>query len=340
VKLNLANQNAKLTDIFHAVASDKLTGQGERGAETRNMLSNVYHGSGAFFDRFDVQFVGTGEGAQAFGWGIYVTEREGVARDYAKRLGTSRMGLTIDGAYMQDLTTEEIKKSIKWDTTSIEDDELRDTIESVFLSNIEREAHNAYSKYGNDKMGLRNYMRIGLSYAKTALKRISDCRYLFHEDYNEDKINKLADSLSDIFENGLESGLIKYGVQRGRNLYTVDVWGDRQEDVLEWDGEVSDEQRKKIQQQFQNEFNDGGDFDYAKTGKEVYFAVSQGLQYYGGKEYKHAGDKQASEFLLRAGIDGIKYPVNAMSGGKGEKGYNYVVFDADQIQIKDHTRYK
>lgn len=33
VKLNLANQNAKLTDIFHAVASDKLTGQGEQGAE-------------------------------------------------------------------------------------------------------------------------------------------------------------------------------------------------------------------------------------------------------------------------------------------------------------------
>lgn len=33
VKLNLANQNAKLTDIFHAIASDKLTGQGEQGAE-------------------------------------------------------------------------------------------------------------------------------------------------------------------------------------------------------------------------------------------------------------------------------------------------------------------
>lgn len=33
VKLNLASQNAKLTDIFHAVVSDKLTGQGEQGAE-------------------------------------------------------------------------------------------------------------------------------------------------------------------------------------------------------------------------------------------------------------------------------------------------------------------
>ena len=35
VKLNLASQNAKLNDIFHAVASDKLTGQGEQGADNR-----------------------------------------------------------------------------------------------------------------------------------------------------------------------------------------------------------------------------------------------------------------------------------------------------------------
>lgn len=31
----------------------------------------VYHGSGAKFDRFDHSFMGTGEGAQAYGWGTY-----------------------------------------------------------------------------------------------------------------------------------------------------------------------------------------------------------------------------------------------------------------------------
>ena len=44
----------------------------------------VYHGSGATFDKFDHSFMGTGEGAQAFGWGTYVTEVEGIGRSYAK----------------------------------------------------------------------------------------------------------------------------------------------------------------------------------------------------------------------------------------------------------------
>lgn len=44
----------------------------------------VYHGSGAKFDRFDHSHMGEGEGNQAFGWGTYVTEVEGIGRAYAK----------------------------------------------------------------------------------------------------------------------------------------------------------------------------------------------------------------------------------------------------------------
>lgn len=44
----------------------------------------VYHGSGAKFDRFDHSHMGEGEGNQAFGWGTYVTEVEGIGRTYAK----------------------------------------------------------------------------------------------------------------------------------------------------------------------------------------------------------------------------------------------------------------
>lgn len=46
-------------------------------------MMTVFHGSGAQFDRFDHTFMGTGEGAQAFGWGFYVTEVEGIGRTYA-----------------------------------------------------------------------------------------------------------------------------------------------------------------------------------------------------------------------------------------------------------------
>lgn len=44
----------------------------------------VYHGSGAKFDKFDHSHMGEGEGAQAYGWGTYVTEVEGIGRAYAK----------------------------------------------------------------------------------------------------------------------------------------------------------------------------------------------------------------------------------------------------------------
>ena len=45
----------------------------------------VYHGSGADFDAFDHSHMGEGEGAQAYGWGTYVTEVEGIGKTYAEQ---------------------------------------------------------------------------------------------------------------------------------------------------------------------------------------------------------------------------------------------------------------
>jgi len=47
----------------------------------------AYHGSPHDFDKFDISKIGTGEGAQAYGHGLYFAEAEGVARDYRNRLG-------------------------------------------------------------------------------------------------------------------------------------------------------------------------------------------------------------------------------------------------------------
>lgn len=46
----------------------------------------AYHGSPHDFDRFDVSKIGTGEGAQAYGHGLYFAEKEGVAREYKEAL--------------------------------------------------------------------------------------------------------------------------------------------------------------------------------------------------------------------------------------------------------------
>src|SRR5712691_10851818 len=49
---------------------------------------DVYHGSPHVFDSFDMSKIGTGEGAQAYGHGLYFAESPGVAKQYATTLAT------------------------------------------------------------------------------------------------------------------------------------------------------------------------------------------------------------------------------------------------------------
>jgi hypothetical protein len=60
----------------------------------------AYHGSPYDFDRFDMSKIGTGEGAQAYGHGLYFAENEGVARSYRDTLTRDRANAkeAVDGA--------------------------------------------------------------------------------------------------------------------------------------------------------------------------------------------------------------------------------------------------
>ena len=49
----------------------------------------AFHGSPHEFDRFDLSKIGTGEGAQAYGHGLYFAEAEGTARSYRNSLTES-----------------------------------------------------------------------------------------------------------------------------------------------------------------------------------------------------------------------------------------------------------
>jgi GNAT superfamily N-acetyltransferase len=71
----------------------------------------AYHGSPHSFDQFSLDKIGTGEGAQAYGHGLYFAENEGVARSYRDQLSSwtadgKRLGkqLSMDlGAFGGDL---------------------------------------------------------------------------------------------------------------------------------------------------------------------------------------------------------------------------------------------
>ena len=62
------------------------------------MRLTTYHGTPHSFDKFDASKIGTGEGAQAYGHGIYVAENPEVARGYANRLGANL--IMVDGKPM------------------------------------------------------------------------------------------------------------------------------------------------------------------------------------------------------------------------------------------------
>lgn len=68
----------------------------------------AYHGSPHDFDRFDISKIGTGEGAQAYGHGLYFAENEGVARSYRAALakptfstGLGDLDRMLDESYQQ-----------------------------------------------------------------------------------------------------------------------------------------------------------------------------------------------------------------------------------------------
>jgi hypothetical protein len=54
----------------------------------------AYHGSPHKFDAFSDKAIGTGEGAQAYGYGHYLAENEGIAQGYRKKLSGPRPDYT------------------------------------------------------------------------------------------------------------------------------------------------------------------------------------------------------------------------------------------------------
>ena len=67
----------------------------------------AYHGSPHSFDKFDISKIGTGEGAQAYGYGLYFAENEKVARDYRDALTE---GLRLQGKPLDTVWTDEIRE--------------------------------------------------------------------------------------------------------------------------------------------------------------------------------------------------------------------------------------
>ena len=66
----------------------------------------AFHGSGADFDEFSLEKIGTGEGAQVYGYGLYFAEKEDIARFYKEAMEEPKYleleGKPLDSVYTAD----------------------------------------------------------------------------------------------------------------------------------------------------------------------------------------------------------------------------------------------
>ena len=76
-----------VSKVITAVAE----GVAKAGPETPKSGFKAYHGSPYKFEEFDFSAIGTGEGAQAYGYGLYFAEAEDVARGYKEALTNPRI---------------------------------------------------------------------------------------------------------------------------------------------------------------------------------------------------------------------------------------------------------
>lgn len=82
-----------------SLAMSRPSGSIGSGGRPETTGIRAYHGSPHDFDKFDISKIGTGEGAQAYGHGLYFAENEGVAKSYKTKLSPA----TASEAAAQDL---------------------------------------------------------------------------------------------------------------------------------------------------------------------------------------------------------------------------------------------
>lgn len=133
--------------VMRDMASGRVAARGKRGlggTTPRDMVA--YHGGPNDHDGFDTGFIGSGEGAQAFGWGLYFASKRQIAEHYRDKLSRHLYGTPKALAHdvMKDVSGDEARaievlndRLASWKRTSPEyradgfDTKIADAIRSI-----------------------------------------------------------------------------------------------------------------------------------------------------------------------------------------------------------------
>lgn len=273
---------------------------------------DVWHGSPHRFEKFSTDKIGTGEGAQSFGWGLYFTDQKSIARHYSSMGKTlDRTKLLIDGVNIEDIFEDKnIIREIKTGASpKTKNGKFPSDVKDAIISYLDEGIKINENFAANDPI----YANI----AKSDNEKLKHAISIIKSSNNID----VSDS----------ANVYKATLFKGKDPSEY-RW-------LDWDKDIDTDliQKKiskidkKIGDRFKSAIEDSNGFadlyenpeDASKwNGREIYRWLSEKL----------GSDKEASLFLQRAGIDGIRYPAGTLSGGG--KGTNYVVFDENAITVE------
>lgn len=313
---------------------------GEYSGENGDIrFREVFHGSPYDFDRFDHSFMGSGEGVQAFGWGTYVTEVNGIAKSYAETLASRSQVKRINELARNVQAKKDFIKARKQAIKKNEDYERYARSIQKNLKGLQSELKSA-QKIGNEK-DMRFYQGL-----------VEVVEQQLDIDYHKNLINSFWDDVndaqSDINEMEKQAADLRQQIKElkgKRNLYTVETPDNNGVNYLSWNEPLTDIQKRMIAEQAEKEGYGDSQISYRDDSGNLILNTSgdvtgESLYKELGKGFLLGSDNAASEFLHRAGFVGIEYPAQAMSGGRVDNAKNYVIFNENDLEIKNHTRFR
>jgi translation initiation factor 2 beta subunit (eIF-2beta)/eIF-5 len=290
----------------------------------------AFHGSGADFNEFRLDKINTGEGAQAFGYGLYFTDSEDIAKFYKNSVGTP---INIDGKDFvpKNYKISEIVQQNSKDKEKIKE-KLLDYIQE-FRDNPYAEIQDAQSIINSINDNTINLDNAGKTY-KVALapkpEELLDYDLPLSEQSDLVK-GKVINVLKDIYPNVKNPALTMKGSDLIKQVETA--LSAKNFDEVERINRLIKEQNAIMianaspvgYRKFINKKGEDAAKEYDRLLDERAKLPTGGF------------DKAASELLSKQGIKGIKYKAGQLSrrvpGVKDTDATNFVIFDENLINI-------
>lgn len=294
----------------------------------------VFHGSGSDFDRFQLSKIGTGEGAQAFGRGLYFTDLEDIAKFYRDAVGMGKE-VTYKGRKLKDIDSEAMSRE---DHLAVMVGQ-QDTTEAMQIL-AEREVKRARDNLAGINQTIEDHAKNPEAYPlKFWGMDIDEAKSIEVKDFWEEELSAALE---------VQKNVAGISAKPAGKIYQAKLKVDPKK-LLDYDKPISEQNsfvKGKIEELVQEVTVDDAlnlGFDPFEMGEEAAlqaarqtFLDSEVLTFLNTWRDIRGVEGVAEELLDQYGIKGIKYKAMQGAGARNvpETGaQNYVIFDENLIDI-------